>query len=351
MHSFKRTLWKMLAFVLLVILVTEVITEPYFQNEIFHYQDATVRDSFAGTLDVLICGSSHAYRGISPQMLDEKLGCCSYNLSTSLMTMTGRYEMLKRELDRNPVNLVILDVSYNSMTRDRDKEGPEGDLYQLGRYTNLLERMSYFFRHFRLNEYGRAYYDTLNRGVTAWRKLLNGEGKRGSSDKYQTKGWQPAPSDFYPIVPIVEEESFHTKALNTQFNAQDVEYMRKMVELCKERDIAVIVVAVPITQYMTLMYSGMDEIYEGCCSLFQEWEVPFYDFNLYRGKTKLFPDETAYYDINHLSESGARAFTGELITLLEALKAGTDTTAWFYTSYSEAEQAALGGYDQPVTKE
>ena len=36
MHSFKRTLWKMLAFVLLVILVTEVITEPYFQNEIFH---------------------------------------------------------------------------------------------------------------------------------------------------------------------------------------------------------------------------------------------------------------------------------------------------------------------------
>ena len=205
MRSFKRTLLKALVFVLSVALISAIIVEPYYQNEIYHYQDASVRDHYAGTLDVLVCGSSHAYRAIVPEVLDRRLDCSSYNLSVSLMTMKGRYELLKKELDRNPVKLVILDASYNSMTR-------KGDIYQLGRYKNPLERLSYFFRTFRLDEYMEVYYDTLSRGYHAWRTLLRGEGAKGSSAKYETKGYlslettpfsQPAPQDYHSTCKLI----------------------------------------------------------------------------------------------------------------------------------------------------
>ena len=177
MAEVRRTGKKILLFVLLVSLVAAGIVEPYFQNEVYHYQDGGVRDSLAGTLDVLVCGSSHAYRGIVPEVLDETLGCRAYNLSTTRMTLAGQYELLKAELARNPVELVILEVSFDSMTRDRTQEGPEGDIYQLGRYRNPLTRLSYFFRHIRVNEYLSVFYDTLYRGVEAWKALAAGTGE------------------------------------------------------------------------------------------------------------------------------------------------------------------------------
>ena len=90
MRSFKKTLAKLLAFIACVLLITELVTEPYFQNEVFQYQDSAVRDTYAGQLDTLICGSSHAYRAIMPAVLDETLGTSSYNLSNSMITMRGR---------------------------------------------------------------------------------------------------------------------------------------------------------------------------------------------------------------------------------------------------------------------
>ena len=345
MRSFKRTLLKALVFVLSVALISAIIVEPYYQNEIYHYQDASVRDHYAGTLDVLVCGSSHAYRAIVPEVLDRRLDCSSYNLSVSLMTMKGRYELLKKELDRNPVKLVILDASYNSMTRNRDKEGPEGDIYQLGRYKNPLERLSYFFRTFPLDEYMEVYYDTLHRGYHAWRTLLRGEGAKGSSAKYETKGYlslettpfsQPAPQDY------------HSESINLQIDPECEAYMSKMIALCQERGIPVIVVVTPITQYSTLRFAGLDEMNQYLESYCSSYGVPYYDLNLFRGKTVLFPDSRAFYDATHMSDAGARPLTDLICDLIEALEKGESTDHLFYGSYAEAEEAALSGQDVPV---
>lgn len=334
MRSFKRTLWKAAVFLLSVFVISEIIVEPYFHSEVYHYQDAAVRDSMAGTLDLLISGSSHAYRGLMPEVLDEKLGCNSYNLSTSLMTMAGRYELLKKELGRNPVKTVILDLSYNTLTRNRITEGPEGDLYQLGRYSNYLERMGYFFRHFQLNEYARTYYDTMNRGIQSWKRLLRGEGRRGSSEKYATKGWQGA--DSTPIPPL-EEDQVHSRPLRTKNDHSDLDYLTKILTLCKEKGIQVILVTLPISERITRMYDGLDEIYGQYVELSRTWGLPFYDFNLYRGKTGLFSDETAFCDISHMSEEGSRDFTDLLADVLLRIQAGENISGLFYDSYAQAE--------------
>ena len=340
MAEVRRTGKKILLFVLLVSLVAAGIVEPYFQNEVYHYQDGGVRDSLAGTLDVLVCGSSHAYRGIVPEVLDETLGCRAYNLSTTRMTLAGQYELLKAELARNPVKLVILEVSFDSMTRDRTQEGPEGDIYQLGRYRNPLARLSYFFRHIRVNEYLSVFYDTLYRGVEAWKALAAGTGERGTSQNYQTKGWKPG--DAAPCA-VLDPQYYHTTCLETQFRRENVNYLEKMVALCRDRGISVVAVTLPISQRLTLMYDGLDEIYTGYQDLFRRLEVPYVDFNLLRGKTALFPDESAFLDVNHLAEDGAREFTAMMCRWINQ-----DEQA-FYASYAQAEAEALAGRDFPAS--
>ncbi len=342
MRNFRRTLLKALAFLGSVLLLTVAITEPYFQSDIYHFQDAAVRDSFAGTLDTLICGSSHAYRAIMPTVLDERMGTSSYNLSTSLMTMEGRYELLKKELDRNPVELVILDSSYNSFNRNRAEEGPEGDIYQLGRYNNILERTSYFFRHIRLDEYFRVYYDTLYKGTYTISHLLQGGKLTGNTDKYDTRGFNGA--DTVPCFPVAPER-YHTEPMFGELDPVCVKYMDKMIQLCQDRNIPVIMIVTPISQNATLKAQGLDDFHAFLSQYCQERGVPLFDFNLFVGKTNLFPDSTHYCDNLHMSADGAWSLTHYLCDVLELWKEGKPYESLFYASYAEAETAALNGTD------
>ncbi len=342
MRNFRRTLLKALAFLGCILLITVAITEPYFQSDVFHYQDAAVRDAYAGTLDTLVCGSSHAFRAIQPKVLDQRLGCTSYNLSTSLMTMAGRYELLKKELKRNPVELVILDASYNSLTRNRAEEGPEGDIYQLGRYTNIFERASYFFRHIRLNEYWRVYYDTLERSKDTYVHLLHGGSLTGKEEKYENRGYLGA---IAARCPTVSPEEYHTEKVFESVDPECVKYMDKMISMCQERGIAVIVVVAPVSQSTTLRFQGLDDFYSYLRDYCARWEVPLFDMNLFKGKTNLFPDATHYYDELHMSADGAWSATHYICDVVELWKAGREYDTLFYSSYTEAEEAALAGTD------
>lgn len=338
MHSFKRTLLKILVFLFAIMLVTVAITEPYFQSELYHYQDGAVRDRYAGRFDTLISGSSHAYRGLIPAVLDQHLGTTSYNLSASLMTMHGRYEMLKKELDRNPVKFVILDISYNALTRSRAIEGPEGDIYQLARYRNPFERAAYFFKYTPIDDYGRMYYDSLNRGLRALPALLRGEGQVGSSDKYETMGCQPADKS---RIPKLEDGKYHTLKLDEALDPQSVHYMEKMIDLCKSRDIPVLVVAIPISERIILQHSNLDKVMGDCKAFCQEHDVPMLDFNLHHERPELFNDEESFYDAFHVSKYGAQAFTDLLSETILKMQAGEDVSDLFYDSYSELEQVFL----------
>lgn len=342
MHSFKRTLIKALVFVLAVFLLSTLITEPYYQNETHHYQDGAVRDQLAGQLDVLICGSSHAYCGIVPVVVDERLGVNSYNISAPMMTIAGRYEMLEKELDRNPVDLVILDASFSTFNRVRSVEGPEGDIYQLGRYRNPVERMGYFLEHIRLAEYAEVFSDALNRGITAIQSLLDGEGRRGSSMHYETKGWRAM--DSIP-QPIANPDAYHTVVVDPVIDPDCLAYMDAMIDLCQERDIPVIVVVVPISEESTLLYANLDILNNFWKRYSEEQGVPYFDFNLYHGKVELFPDETSFYDRSHLAAEAAGSFTKLMCQVICQWEAGEDVSQYFYPSYAVSEETVLNGQD------
>jgi len=338
MANFRQTIVKIALFLLALLLLTELITAPYYKNEVFAFQDGFVRDELAGSFDTLICGASHGYYGIVPEAMDDALSCSSYNLSTDMMTMHGRYELLKKEIERNPVDLVFLELSYNSLTRNRKEEGAEGDIYQLGRYTSRWERLSYFFRHILPEEYFFVYYDTLRCGFVAQQQLWEGKGARGTSEKYTTRGYLPTAVNPQETV---APENYHTTKISTEIDPECLSYLEKITSLCRENDIQLAVVGVPISQAATLRYDNLDVIYADIQDYCLANDLPWFDFNLYKEKVALFPDETAYHDPTHLADGSAQEFTALMCQIYQDWQNGQAVADRFYTSYAEAEAMTL----------
>lgn len=336
MHNFNKALKTSLIFLLLVILISGAVAYPYFHAETYHYQDGYVRDSLAGSLDLIICGASQAQRGISPAVLDEALGCNSYNIGSPLMTMKARYTILNKELSRNDVELVILELCYDTMVRDRDVVGPEGDLYMMGRFTSFGEGLSYFLSAARLEEYADFYYDILNRGRYARQNW--GSYPTGSSESYKTKGFAPLDPVAIEMIP---EENLHREAILTDIVDENREYLEKCLALCKEKEIPVIIVATPLSDAAILSYDSLDVIHDFYTGISEEWGCEYYNFSLYKGKSEIFPDSGAYYDRNHLGAPGAEVFSEVLAQVVENSRAGIDSSDLFYESYAEAEQAEI----------
>ena len=60
------------------------------------------------------------------------------------MSMYGRYVLLKKEIERNQIKTVYFEISYNALTLDKKTLGFEGDIYELGRFDNIIERVNFF---------------------------------------------------------------------------------------------------------------------------------------------------------------------------------------------------------------
>ena len=62
MRSFKRVCKSVLAFLLVIALVSAMLAGFYLHTEYYYYQDFKERGDLTGTLDTLYCGASFALR-------------------------------------------------------------------------------------------------------------------------------------------------------------------------------------------------------------------------------------------------------------------------------------------------
>ena len=296
MNNFKSAIRTCIIFLIVLTILSAAIMSAFFIGENYYYQDSRERAELSGTLDFFVCGASHAMRGFRPDILDQELGVNSYNLSCSRQTMQGRYELLNLELNRNPAKTVVLELSYDSMTRNRDEEGPEGDMYMLGKLGGFMPRIKYFFSAIRPKEYGRMYYNYIDNGVNCIKKIIHGT-------------WTNK---------------------NTKLEKGYAAYKRDDDELN-------ILVTTPLSKVTVCRYDNLDTFKEWYENVANENGLQYYDFNLIRDKEEKLPDSSAFSDKFHLGNKGAGTFTKMFTDVLNKEAAGEDTSALFYGSYSELE--------------
>lgn len=330
MHNFKKIILHTALLVFFVIIILICSTLPYFWGESYYYQDYKVRASLSGKLDTLVIGSSHALRSIKPTVLNEKLNTKAYNLSSPLMSMYGRYVMLEKEINRNSIKTVYLEISYNALTLDRKTLGLEGDLYVLGRFDNAFERINFFKNAFTTDEYKKVLSDVIVRS-------RNSFFTHNAIKQYETFGYLPMPSNNQSLSDETKEKIKNTKLLDTKIKEESLNYFDKIIKLCKRNNIRVILVVTPVTEKMILEYNNLDDIFSQYIDLAKEYNCEYYDFNLDKNRVKLYSEETSFYDNTHMSDSGAEVFSNRLTEIIKKVDEKKDITNEFYNSYSEVK--------------
>lgn len=330
MHNFKKIILHTVLLIFFVIIILICSTLPYFWGESYYYQDYKVRTSLSGKLDTLVIGSSHALRSIKPTVLNEKLNTKAYNLSSPLMSMYGRYVMLEKEINRNPIKTVYFEISYNALTLDRKTLGLEGDLYVLGRFDNAFERINFFKNAFTTDEYKKVLSDVIVRS-------RNSFFTHNTIKQYETFGYLPMPSNNQLLSDETKEKIKNTKVLDTKIKEESLNYFDKIIKLCKKNDIRVILVVTPVTENLILEYNNLDDIFSQYIDLAKEYNCEYYDFNLDKNRVKLYSEETSFYDNTHMSDSGAEVFSNRLTEIIKKVDEKKDITNEFYNSYSEVK--------------
>lgn len=331
MHNFKKIILHTALLIFFVIIILICSTLPYFWGESYYYQDYKVRTSLSGKLDTLVIGSSHALRSIKPTVLNEKLNTKAYNLSSPLMSMYGRYVMLEKEINRNPIKTVYLEISYNALTLDRKTLGLEGDLYVLGRFDNVFERINFFTNAFPPDEYRKVLSDIIVRSKNSF-SIHN------TIEQYKTFGYLSMPSNNQLLSDEVKEKVKNTKVLDTKIKEESLNYFDKIIKLCKNNDIRVIFVVTPVTERMILEYSNLDDIFSQYIDLAKEYNCEYYDFNLDKHRKKLYSEETSFYDNTHMSDSGAEIFSNRLAEIIKCVDQGNNVSNYFLNSYAELKK-------------
>lgn len=334
MHSFKKLVKTVLIFAVFFIIGSIVVMAPYLMGENNFYQDASIRKEVQGTTEVAVVGASRAVRGIDLKILEEKTGKSYYTYANMSMSPKGKYYMLKKELKRNPIDTVILEVSYDTIFYNRDEIGSEGDIYTIGRFANPLEAGAFFFWAIHPSEYVDTYHFLMMQGVEGYKDILKRDFRFKNNEETFYKGYKAYLLD-HKNMKANYKKLYHTMRLYDEINEEAVEYTQNIVDLCKANDIRVIMVSMPIAKQYMVKYSDFDLFTDWIHKFAGENELEYYPFDIMKERDSLLSEKKDFKNSTHLHNTGAKKFTEYLAETLNKVDAGEDVSDQFFHTYKE----------------
>lgn len=243
------------------------------------------------TIDVLFFGSSHAASGFNPQEIYNNYGIRSYNLGCEQQNILVSYYWLKEALKYQRPKVVILDTymlfEYNHVEALNTAESCTRMAMDAMKWSKVKYEAikaicdnddqqifnSYFFKNIRFH--------------TRWTNLTEQDFTFNNMEEhYELKGYAPLNSrginvklDYQPY------SDFDTTVYGTPVPLMN-DYLDKMVKLCEENDIQLLLVKTPTTEWNTEKHNYVNkyadkngigfvdfntkETYEACNFIFAE---------------------------------------------------------------------------------
>lgn len=277
--------------------------------------------------DVLFFGTSHVINGIYPMELWEDYGITSYNMAGHGCAVPASYWMLKNSLDYHKPKVVVIDCwacnvnckgsvgnndeqmhnSFDAFPLTKNKFDAIMDISEDG-----FEPIDFFFDF-------SVYHNR-------WNEITK-------EDVFPTPSCEKGAESRIAVVPSSVELLDKSDADYDETVAK--EYLRKMIDLCKEQDIQVVLTYLPFPAVEDEIRSA-----NSIEKIAQEKNVPYINF-LYEDICDLTTD---CYDSNsHLNPSGARKITnymGNYLTSncnLQSHKDEADYESWTedYKKYND----------------
>jgi len=240
--------------------------------------------------DVIVVGSSHAYRGYDPRIFGTE-GFNMFNLGSSSQTPYNSYHLIQELVDSNNCGLLVMDVFHVAFQMD----GLESS-------SDLIANVESDQLAFKL---AAGHQDPRALNMFTVRMLTGDQDAFYTDSAYIGRGfsenWNRADLDTeYP-----EDGAF------TPQTRQAV-YFLKTLELCKSKGVDVVLVDHPLPQQMR--GTRLNEANAWIAEQAELQGIPFIDFSRAKG----FSSRVHYYDHTHLNQIGVVRFNEMLIRELMA---------------------------------
>lgn len=266
--------------------------------------------AFSDSIDILVLGSSHAYRTFNPPAIEAELSSEYeiFNFGSSAQSPVTAYYILEEVLSKHQPKLVIVDLyPLVFMGNDMLKNG----LINFEYMNWGKPKRDFFTSGFSAGEQSAI----LLFPTYAYRKYFKGKIKKLIGRQYL-----PPPKGRYRgggFVSNPDTLSMEKLIYNNQFDRfefdlemitdHDVAYLKRIVEKCKNTGVLMMFTTAPIPEISVQKIENYREFHLFFQELAKELSVPYCDFNLERVPT--IKDEYHFYDDDHLNTAGALLFS------------------------------------------
>lgn len=309
-----------------------------------------------GRIDNLYIGSSHVYLGIDPQMLDVLNGQYNFNLASTAQPINGTYYLLREAERNNELKHVYVDLFYYEMVKnnfDSDSETIDTEIHRNWQNTDYM-KWSFNKLAYMLSIAGPDKYVDICLPFSRYRKYVNNtyfihiNGERKSEeeylafayhqdfddgngyDEYLRQGYYKSTREFLEIQRLYPQY----RILNENpMGAKSEKYLRKIIDYCQKRNIPVTFFVTPIDDLQLISTENYDNYIEQVSRIVEEYNVPFYDFNLAREEYLPIRSGKYFRDVGHLNHAGAQIFTPFFYEVVSGDI--SENEKYFYDSYRE----------------
>lgn len=267
--------------------------------------DHPVRNFFSqkeNSQDVLILGSSHAYYSFYPMEMWDKYGIPAYNLGSPIQSMGASYHLLKQALKEQSPKVVVVETYCTYLekpSKSDERLRSVSDSMPLGiEKMALLEEMD-------LTDPEYSYYFPLFKYHGRWKSL---EKKDFRLEEQYCKGAAVRAS----VEPQPEPEDIGE---TQEIPAVAREYLDKIITLCREQQIELVLVETPFVQDGGKDYKRKRQILNQVERYAAKQGVPFLNFFKLADEIGL-NYQTDMLEPQHLNIRGALKTTNYLASYL-----------------------------------
>lgn len=308
-----------------------------------------------GKIENLYLGSSHVYFALDPTLLDDLNGQYNFNLSNGGQRLNSSYYLL-READRcNSLSHVYLELYHRISVTTNTGSDPVYDFYRCWDNTdnmkNSFNKLEYQLHLTGVDRYAeiffpfiryRAHLDdwdyihqTLAGKMTAdyrayeYRQV---DEDTGMVTEYRKQGYR------YTTGMLRDADLTYERAVmeDDPMGKTSEEYLRKIIDYCQQKNIPLTLFITPTPELQFLCTEHYDYYINQVRDIAEEYQIPFYDFNLAKEEYLPIKQNRYFLDIGHLNADGAGMFTPFFYEVVSGDAA--DNEIYFYDSYEEKLQ-------------
>lgn len=303
-HLIKRVICAILA-------LTITLSCIWIANEVLILKRAdgitTIKDFYAqeeNTVDVLLLGSSHSGMNLDASTFWSEYGISSYALWGSIQPFWNTYHFLVEALKTQTPKVVVLDTYAAVRTEEYSDDarqvtnvsGMKLSWNKIKAIQVSAPKERWFNLLFGFPIYHQRYSELTRNDFAHFPWSEEQVNNKGTGFRYGEKD--------FPL-----EDASAVTEVGQIFPKQE-EYLRKIILLCKEKEIPLVLITTP-----TVPRISEQPYYNAVAQLAQECSVPYYNFNLMDSEIGF---ETRYYwtDGAHLNTEGARVLSKYLARVL-----------------------------------